>query len=147
VNRIAVALIALFGIAVGIGVFTFSYAEGLSYFSTDPRACANCHVMNDQYASWSRGPHHGQATCVECHLPHDFIGKYIAKAENGYHHSKAFTLEDFHEPIMIKPKNAAILQGNCLRCHGDFVHDVVAGSKTDSDVTCVRCHRSTGHGP
>jgi len=147
VNRIAVTLIALFGIAVGIGVFTFSYAEGLSYFSTDPRACANCHVMNDQYASWSRGPHHGQATCVECHLPHDFVGKYIAKAENGYHHSKAFTLGNFHEPIMIKPKNAAILQGNCLRCHGDFVHDVVAGSKTDSDVTCVRCHRSVGHGP
>ena len=145
-NRIAVALIALLGIAVGICVFTFSYAEGFSYFSTDPRACANCHVMNDQYASWSRGPHHAHATCVECHLPHGFVDKYVAKAENGYHHSKGFTLEDFHEPIMINPKLAAILQRNCLRCHGDFVHDVVAGSKTESDVTCVHCHRSAGHG-
>ena len=27
---------------------------------------------------------------------------------------------------MIKPRNAAILQENCLRCHGDFVHDIVA---------------------
>jgi cytochrome c nitrite reductase small subunit len=145
-NRTTMALVGLLGIALGIGLYTFSYAEGLSYFSTDPRACANCHIMNEQYSSWSKGPHHGGATCVECHLPHDFIGKYIAKAENGYHHSKGFTLEDFHEPIMIKPKNAAILQRNCLRCHGDFVHDVVAGSKTESDVTCVHCHRSAGHG-
>ena len=81
--------------------------------------------MNDQYASWSRGPHHGDARCVDCHLPHEFIGKYLAKAENGYHHSKGFTLQDFHEPILIKPRNAQILQDNCLRCHGDFVHDVL----------------------
>jgi cytochrome c nitrite reductase small subunit len=140
---------AMVGTVVGIGLFTFRYAEGLSYFSTDPRACANCHVMNDQYASWAKGPHHSRATCVECHLPHDFVAKYIAKGENGYHHSKGFTLEDFHEPIMIKPKNAAILQSSCLRCHGEFVHDIVTGSRTStdaSDVQCVHCHRSVGHG-
>jgi cytochrome c nitrite reductase small subunit len=146
-SRTSLALGALLGVAVGIGVFTFSYAEGLSYFSTDPKACANCHIMNEQYASWSKGPHHISATCVECHLPHAFVGKYVAKAENGYHHSKAFTLGDFHEPIMIKARNAAILQGNCLRCHRELVHDVVSGSKTDSDVACVHCHRSVGHGP
>jgi cytochrome c nitrite reductase small subunit len=137
---------ALVGTVTGLGLFTFRYAEGLSYFSTDPRACANCHVMNDQYASWTKGPHHGQATCVECHLPHDFVAKYVAKAENGYHHSKGFTLEDFHEPIMIKPKNAAILQQSCLRCHGEFVHDIVVGSKKATDMECVHCHRRVGHG-
>ena len=42
------------------------------------------------------------ASCVDCHLPHDFVGKYLAKADNGYHHSKGFTLQDFHEPILIK---------------------------------------------
>ena len=83
------------------------YGEGLSYFSTDPRACKNCHVMNDQYASWSRGPHHAVARCVDCHLPHEFVPKYLAKADNGYRHSKGFTFMDFHEPIMIKPRNAA----------------------------------------
>ena len=44
--------------------------------------------------------------------------KYLAKASNGWHHSKGFTLEDFHEPIMIKPVNARILQESCLKCHG-----------------------------
>ena len=140
-------LAALVGAVFGMGGFTFHYAEGLSYFSTDPRACKNCHIMNEQYASWSKGPHHAAAGCVDCHLPHDFVGKYVAKAENGYHHSKGFTLQDFHEPILIKPKNARILQSSCLRCHEDFVHDIVRGSTTAEDaVTCVHCHRGVGHG-
>jgi cytochrome c nitrite reductase small subunit len=152
----AILIAALIGAAAGLGGFTFRYAEGLSYFSTDPKACANCHVMNDQYASWVKGPHHATATCSQCHLPHDFFGKYLAKAENGYHHSKGFTLEDFHEPIMIKAKNAAILQNTCLNCHGNFVHEIVAGSKKvareqadappKTDIRCVHCHRSVGHG-
>jgi len=132
---------------MGVGAFTFHYGEGLSYFSTDPRACANCHIMNDEYNSWIKGPHHGAAKCIDCHLPHQFIPKYIAKANNGYHHSKGFTFQDFHEPIMIKPGNSRILQENCLRCHGDFVHDIIAGSKTEADaVQCIHCHRLVGHG-
>jgi cytochrome c nitrite reductase small subunit len=138
---------AMLGALLGMGAFTFQYAEGLSYFSTDPRACKNCHIMNDEYASWTKSAHHAHAKCIDCHLPHAFIPKYIAKAENGYHHSKGFTLQDFHEPILIKPKNAAILQANCLRCHGDFVHEIVRGSTTGADaVRCVHCHRGVGHG-
>jgi cytochrome c nitrite reductase small subunit len=84
---------------------------------------------------------------VDCHLPQGLASKYIAKAENGYHHSKGFTLQDFHEPIMIKPRNASILQASCLRCHGDFAHDIIQGSKTREDaVQCVHCHRGAGHG-
>ena len=143
----ALAAIAM-GTGLGVGLFTFSYARGLSYFSTDPKACANCHIMNSEYDSWGKSSHHAAARCVDCHLPHEFIPKYIAKAENGYHHSKGFTLQDFHEPIMIKPKNARILQNNCLKCHGDLVHEIVAGSTTDvTSVSCVHCHASVGHGP
>ena len=103
--------------------------------------------MNEQYASWSRGPHHAAALCVDCHLPHGFFAKYLAKADNGYRHSKGFTFMDFHEPIMIKPRNAHTLQDNCLRCHAAFVHDIVRGSTTRGDaVKCVHCHRGAGHG-
>jgi len=136
-SNVVAAIVA--GLAIGVGLFTFSYAEGLSYFSTDPKACANCHIMNEQYASWSKGPHHGDARCVDCHLPHDFFAKYLAKASNGYHHSKGFTLQDFHEPILIKPRNAEILQDNCMRCHGDFVREVLVSG-------CTHCHRGVGHG-
>jgi len=147
VSRRLLLFAAAAGVALGVSAFTFSYAEGLSYFSTDPKACANCHIMNDQYASWTKGPHHGDARCVDCHLPHDTVEKYLAKALNGYHHSKGFTLQDFHEPIMIKRKNAAILQRNCLACHGEIAHGLVEGVNGDPDeVQCVHCHVDVGHG-
>jgi cytochrome c nitrite reductase small subunit len=135
------------GLLAGLGFFTFNYAEGLSYLSSDPQACVNCHIMRPQFDSWQKGSHHSAAKCVDCHLPHDFIGKYLAKSNNGYHHSKGFTLQDFHEPVMIKPGNSRILQDNCLRCHEGMVHDLVAGATTDlQSVECVHCHRSAGHG-
>jgi len=147
-RRRAILFAVLLGALTGIGTFTFNYAEGLSYFSTDPRACKNCHIMNDEYNSWTKGPHHGSATCVDCHLPHEFIPKYIAKADNGWRHSKAFTLQNFHEPIQITPRNADILQANCIRCHGQFVHELVTGARapTRDSVQCVHCHHNVGHG-
>jgi cytochrome c nitrite reductase small subunit len=135
------------GLLAGLGLFTFNYAEGLSYLSADPEACMNCHIMRSQFDSWQKGSHHSAAVCVDCHLPHDLIGKYMAKSNNGYHHSKGFTLQDFHEPIMIKTGNSRILQDNCLRCHEGMVHSLVAGATTDRQATeCVHCHRSVGHG-
>ncbi len=145
--RLLLAAAAATGILGGVGGYTFLYAEGLSYFSTDPAACANCHIMNPQYDSWQKGSHHGVAVCVDCHLPVGFVDKYMAKASNGWHHSKGFTLQDFHEPILIKPGNSRILQDNCLRCHGDMVGDMLEGATTDADaVECVKCHMGVGHG-
>jgi cytochrome c nitrite reductase small subunit len=147
-GRTMLVLAVLIGAVIGLGAFTFSYGEGLSYFSTDPRACANCHIMNDQYNSWQKAGHHQAAKCIDCHLPHDFIPKYLAKADNGYRHSKAFTLQNFHEPIKIIDRNSDILQANCIRCHGDFVHELVSGARapTRDSVQCIHCHRDVGHG-
>ena len=140
-------LAVLVGVLLGLGAYTFLYAHGLSYMSTDPAACANCHIMQSQYESWQKSSHHAVAKCVDCHLPHDFIGKYWAKAQNGWHHSKGFTLQDFHEPIMIKSKNALILQRNCLACHEDIAHGLVEGVNGQPDeVQCVHCHVDVGHG-
>jgi len=135
------------GILAGLGIFTFTYAEGFSYFSTDPRACANCHIMNDQFDSWQKSSHHAAAICVDCHMPHDsIVAKLIAKADNGYRHSKGFTFQDFHEPIQIKPRNSDILQANCLRCHADLVHGIAPPGTSRSQVNCVHCHSHAGHG-
>ena len=104
----------LFGILTGVGAFTGYYGEGLSYFSKDPEACTNCHIMQPQFDAWQKASHHTVATCVDCHLPHDFVNKYIAKAENGWNHSRAFTMQDFPEPIKTNEKNSRILQDNCM---------------------------------
>ena len=135
------------GVLIGVSGFTGYYGEGLSYFSKDPEACTNCHIMQPQFDSWQKASHHTVAACVDCHLPPDFVGKYIAKAENGWNHSRAFTMQDFHEPIQINDKNSRILQANCLHCHGDLVHEILRGSKSDSEsIRCVHCHASVGHG-
>ena len=142
------ALAALVGAFLGLGVFTFGYGEGLSYFSTAPEACTNCHVMQPYYDAWVKSSHHGRAVCVDCHLPPDFVGKYIAKADNGFRHSWAFTFQDFHEPIEITPRNARILQSNCVRCHEAVTAQMAAGQPSLEDVeviACVHCHAEVGH--
>jgi cytochrome c nitrite reductase small subunit len=139
-RRLPLLLVIAMGIAMGVALATFHYARGTSYLSTDPKACVNCHIMRPQYDSWTASTHH-TVGCIECHLPADFVGKYIAKMENGYHHSRAFTMQDFAEPIRIKPKNMAILQANCKRCHADLVHEIAPAA-----LDCVRCHATVGHG-
>ena len=137
----------MLGVLGGIGGVTFLYAEGLSYMSNDPEVCVNCHIMRPQYDSWQKASHHTVATCVDCHLPHNLLRKYLSKATNGYHHSVAFTLQNFHEPITMTQKSARILQQNCLDCHRDLVHEQIARSADGSgEVHCVHCHRSVGHG-
>ena len=140
-------LCCLGGILLGLGMYTFWYAEGGSYFSSNPQACVNCHIMREQFDSWQKASHHAVATCVDCHLPHESMAKWIAKGENGFWHSLRFTLQDFHEPIRIHDKNARILQDNCIKCHEGLVGDLVAhGSFADESNSCVRCHASVGHG-
>jgi cytochrome c nitrite reductase small subunit len=147
ISRPIVLLAILTGVLLGVGGYTFLYAEGFSYMSDDPEVCINCHIMQPQYDSWQKSSHHAVAVCVDCHLPHDFLGKYIAKADNGWHHSRGFTLQDFHEPIMIKAPNARILQDNCLACHADMVHGLVVGvNGPEEEVRCVHCHVTVGHG-
>jgi nitrate/TMAO reductase-like tetraheme cytochrome c subunit len=52
-TRLLALLIALtLGAAVGITGYTFVYAKGASYLSNDPRACANCHIMQDHLDGW-----------------------------------------------------------------------------------------------
>ena len=51
-KSLLILLIGLLGIPAGVGAFTFVYAKGFSYLSTDPRACVTCHVMNEQYDAW-----------------------------------------------------------------------------------------------
>lgn len=135
------------GVAIGLGAHTFRYAKGLSYFSREPSACANCHIMQSQYDSWQKSSHHISAKCIDCHLPASFVPKYVAKAENGWRHSKEFTLETFAEPIRLKPRSRAILLENCAHCHGTLTAEMTAASaQHDASADCLHCHSTVGHG-
>ncbi len=135
----------MLGILLGVGTFTFGYAKGASYFSSDPKGCVNCHVMQDHMDSWQKSSHHQVAVCNDCHLPHNFVGKLFTKADNGFFHSVAFTLDNFHDPIQIKPRNRRVTQNGCLHCHQDFVHEMLPATKGGETLSCYHCHNDVGH--
>ncbi len=129
------------GVALGVGAYAFHYAKGSSYFGNDPASCANCHVMTSHYAGWLAGPHHGVATCNDCHTPAGPVSKYVVKARNGWRHSMAFTLGGYPDALRALPESSAIVEGNCRRCH----QDLVDAMETAGEVSCLHCHASVGH--
>lgn len=141
------ALVLLMGVLAGVGTFTFSYGKGSSYLSNDPNSCVNCHAMQDHFDTWQQSSHAHVAVCNDCHLPHDFVGKWVTKADNGLFHSISFTMQDYHEPIQIKPRNRVVTQNACIDCHGDFVHSLLpVGQAEQQDMlSCVHCHADVGH--
>lgn len=138
----------------GAAGYTAYKAKATSYLSDDPKACINCHIMNDQFNSWSSSPHHNRATCNDCHVPHDSVlSKYMVKAEHGYRHSKGFTFQDFHEPIRLGGASLEVVNNNCVRCHAEMTSEIRMGAghagenKDDSlGINCVRCHARVAHG-
>ena len=134
----------LAGVPIGMGAFTFHYADGLSYLSNDPKTCVNCHVMRPQYDSWVTSSHKAVAVCNDCHIPTGFFAKYAAKASNGFLHSWAFTTGHFEEPIQIKPRNRRLVESACQRCHTSFLASSSL-SQHQSGISCVNCHSQVGH--
>ena len=70
----AIAVLVL-GAAFGLGAYTFAYARGWAYLTDDPRACTNCHVMNEQYDGWIKSSHRSVAVCNDCHVPHSLVAQ------------------------------------------------------------------------
>ncbi|MDO8664994.1 MAG: cytochrome c nitrite reductase small subunit [Gemmatimonadales bacterium] len=138
-------LACTFGLAVGTGAYTFVYAKGASYLGHDPAACANCHIMGEQYAGWLSGSHRAVAACNDCHTPSNFVGKYVTKASNGFWHSFAFTSGRFPEPLRIKPRNRAVTERRCRECHQDIVVAIEGPHSPEREISCIRCHSTVGH--
>ena len=143
--RVAVVVGVAAGIFFGVGGYTFIYARGASYLTNDPAACANCHVMNEQYDGWRKGSHRAVAVCNDCHAPHDTAGKYFTKALNGWNHSFAFTTGRFPEPIRITPRNRAITETSCMHCHAALTHAMAPSIDREPPRDCLRCHGRAGH--
>ncbi len=116
------------GLVAGLGAFTFGVARGASYLTDNPEACANCHIMEDYYAAWQKGSHRAVATCNDCHTPHNFVGKYATKAENGFWHSFYFTTGRYPDPIRITPRNRRVTEQTCRDCHQEITAAITPGA-------------------
>src|SRR5688572_27530694 len=143
-TAITLACIGL-GVAVGLGAFTFVFADGASYLTNDPAACANCHVMREQYDGWLKSSHHSVAVCNDCHTPPGFFPKYYTKALNGFWHSFYFTTGGFHEPIQIGARNREVTESACRKCHHALTESIEGPHPRGEDIACLTCHNSVGH--
>jgi cytochrome c nitrite reductase small subunit len=136
----------LLGLSAGVGGYTFIYARGSSYLTNDPAACANCHIMTDHYDAWQRGSHAAVAVCNDCHTPPGLIPKYITKAQNGFWHSFYFTTGTYPDPIRITPRNVAVTEQACRKCHAELTESIDGPFVHGHDETsCLSCHRTVGH--
>ena len=167
-ERWALAAAVLGGLTLGLGFFTFGYARGASYLTNDPAACANCHVMNEQFAGWVKSSHRAVATCNDCHTPHDVVGKYTTKALNGFWHSFYFTTGTFPDVIRVTERNRRITERACRDCHaavtaamtpgahvgpvadvpppdGEAPRRPASAAHAGGETSCIRCHATVGH--
>lgn len=144
-NLLIAAGVFVVGSLIGVGLFTFVYARGISYLGNDPATCANCHVMEGHYDAWLAGSHSNVATCNDCHAPHDnIISKYLVKADNGFWHGLKFTTGQYPENIEIRDSNRAVTNEACLYCHSEFTSDIRM-TRGSEQVDCTACHSDVGH--
>ena len=141
---VIIVLGALLGLTVGLGLYTFVYARGYAYLTNNPQACTNCHVMQEYYDAWLKSAHRSVAACNDCHTPHNFVGKYATKVENGFFHSLAFTSGRFPDNILIRDRDYRVTEGTCRSCHAAITL-AIAGPHTSSSISCIRCHFDVGH--
>jgi cytochrome c nitrite reductase small subunit len=144
---LAVVVALAFGLAAGLGAYTFVYARGYSYVTDDPAACANCHIMRDHYRAWQRSSHRAVAVCNDCHTPPGLVPKYLTKARNGFWHSFYFTTGRYPDPVRITARNQAVAETACRTCHLELTASIDRshGGGTDDEVSCTRCHSDVGH--
>ena len=141
----AIVLGAAIGLAVGVGGYTFVYARGASYLTDNPAACANCHVMREQYDGWIKSSHRAVAVCNDCHTPPGLVPKYATKASNGFWHSFAFTTGRYPDPLRIKAHNRVIAEEACRKCHRAIVDAIDPPHRPGAGAACLACHHTVGH--
>ncbi len=153
----AMKYVATFSVVVAVALFAYvvKASNMMSYLSSDPKVCINCHTMNTHYATWQHSSHRDRATCVECHLPRDsFTNKMLAKSRDGFKHSVAMTLRSYGLNIRATENAADRIQANCIMCHQEIVSQMAINSSlyeipNSGDVIdrrCWDCHRDVPHG-
>ena len=153
--RQKVVLLILTGVIVGLGLLFMYLLRAHTYFVGDePSACVNCHIMTLYYATWSHSSHGRDATCNDCHVPHQNMAmKYGFKAMDGLKHTAYFVTHSERQAIMAENMSAEVIMDNCIRCHTQLNQEFVKTGRIDfmmakrgEGKACWDCHRNVPHG-
>ncbi len=153
--KIKVGLLLSCGLIVGLGALFMYLLRAHTYFiGDDPAACVNCHIMTPYYATWSHSCHGRDATCNDCHVPHqNIVMKYGFKAMDGLKHTAYFVTHSERQAIMAEDMSAEVIMDNCIRCHTQLNLEFVKTGRIDfmmakrgEGKACWDCHRNVPHG-
>lgn len=147
------ALVVL-GVLVGGGGFFLYMLRAHTYLTDDPAACVNCHIMGPYYATWFHSSHARDATCNDCHVPHENpVKKWAFKGMDGMRHVAVFLTRGEHQVIQANDASAEVIMNNCIRCHTQLNTEFVSTGRIDFMMSqvgegkaCWDCHRSVAHG-
>lgn len=146
--------IVLAGILAGCGGLFLYMLRAHTYLGDSPSACVNCHIMAPYYATWFHSSHSRNATCNDCHVPHDnAVKKWTFKGMDGMRHVAAFLNHQEPQVIRANAESSQVIMENCIRCHTQLNTEFVKTGKIDymksrvgEGKACWDCHRDIPHG-
>lgn len=125
-----------------------------TYLGDDPSACVNCHIMTPYYATWFHSSHSRNATCNDCHVPHqNQVRKWAFKGTDGMKHVAAFLTRSESQVVQAQDGSSEVIMDNCIRCHTQLNTEFVKTGRIDymmakanEGKACWDCHRNVPHG-
>ncbi len=153
-RRQKILLLVVAGVICGLGGLFLYLLRAHTYIADDPSACVNCHIMTPYYATWSHSSHGRDATCNDCHVPHQNLAmKYGFKAMDGLKHVGYFVTHSERQAIMAEEMSAEVIMDNCIRCHTQLNQEFVKTGRMGyseqmkaGGKVCWDCHRNVPHG-
>ena len=145
--------IVLMGIIVGAGGLFLYMLRAHSYLTDEPSACVNCHIMTPYYATWMHSSHSRNATCNDCHVPHDnLVSKWFFKGKDGMNHVSVFLAKGEPQVIQAHEASSQVIMNNCIRCHTQLNTEFVktgmisyTEAKEGKGLTCWDYHTDIPH--
>ena len=149
-----VLAIIITGVIVGGGALFLYMLRAHTYLTDDPAACVNCHIMGPYYATWFHSSHSRNATCNDCHVPHEnAVKKWVFKGMDGMRHVAVFLTHGEKDVVRANGESSEVIMNNCIRCHTQLNTEFVSTGRIDYMMSqvgegkaCWDCHRDVPHG-
>jgi cytochrome c-type protein NapC len=152
------------GVAVVV-ILGWTAGEGFIDRTSGQAFCSSCHSMETFANTYQRDVHGGRngagvkAVCVDCHLPHDGVLRYLlVKARTGLRDIWAEVTRDPNAidwQALRNDRAAFVYDSGCLSCHRELEQATEhnpgallahrAYFRGETERHCVACHPRVGH--
>ena len=91
----------------------------------------NCHIMAPYYATWFHSSHSRNATCNDCHVPHEnAVKKWTFKGMDGMKHVAAFLTKSEPQVIRAHEASSEVIMSN----YNGFIRALLRGNVKEMNI-------------